>query len=130
MNRIIKFRAWDKREKKMIVPEDLFDPYNIPVEPDEYGFTLKSKFELMQFTGLLDKNGSEIFEGDIVSWGSSRNMFIKYEDRGMYEFWHTETEKAHHWGIWNIHKELEVIGNIYENPELIINPPKAYEPCI
>ena len=62
------------------------------------------KIELLQFTGLLDKNGKEIYEGDIVRREDSLNWIVKWEGQG---FEPIELEK------W------EIIGNIHENPELL-----------
>lgn len=73
----------------------------------------------MQFTGLLDKNGKEIWEGDVLSDGESR-MAVKFEngafifDDDMYE-----DRNGDNVASWNSH--FEVIGNIYSNPELIKN---------
>jgi len=117
----IKFRAWDKEKKEMreVTSLNFYDEYMWVDETPMTGDRLPLETTpLMQYTGLKDKNGKEIYEGDIVSWGESPKMFIKFGE-GMFEFWETETEKAYHWGIWNIHKELEVIGNIYENKDLL-----------
>lgn len=107
--RQIKFRAWDYYDKKMV---------DMPI--NHSGYTLNEVFEnvvdedrygLMQFTGLLDKNGKEIYEGDIVE----HNLLL------------SEVRWSDEWGTWEVydndmlgnhHKVLEVIGNIYENPEL------------
>lgn len=104
--RTIKFRAWDKKETGMY-----YDILHRPAFWDE------SKFTVMQFTGLLDKNGKEIYEGDIVQtfWGDKKKELLT---QGEIRF---DLEKLQ----WMIGKaplfdiEVEVIGNIYENPELI-----------
>lgn len=67
---------------------------------------------LMQFTGLLDKNGKEIYEGDIL-----RGLGKVYFHQGKFC-----VEYGEEWG-W-ISKNAEIIGNIYENPELLTNSNK------
>ena len=114
--REIKFRAWDG--EKMFVPGGLKNPVN---------FT--DNVVHMQYTGLKDVNGKEIYEGDIVKnkynklelvkWGyfvESVN-FNEYSNQnyGWYvgqDSQYEDFEQIHN-GMW------EVIGNIYENPELI-----------
>ncbi len=68
--------------------------------------------QLMQFTGLTDKNGKEIFEGDVVEW-SVAYMFGEGEKCRAVMEWKGQLLVPH------INPTSEVIGNIYENPELI-----------
>jgi uncharacterized phage protein (TIGR01671 family) len=126
--REIKFRAWDIKGKRMIAFEDMFefDPGNYQVSVDDhdghalYYGKLPHTCELMQYTGLVDKNGKEVWEGDIV----------KYTEDGVYEdeerstvvfencgFWLDKHDNEY--GYWPEAEDIEVIGNIYESPELI-----------
>lgn len=107
--RTIKFRAWDTRFNDM--------HYYADVRTWHLNTPDLEECTLMQYTGLLDKNGKEIYEGDIVLWGGIHNRVVKWEPYG-YSPWACDGEGDHdcHAG-W--HVESEIIGNIYENPELI-----------
>jgi len=129
--REIKFRAWDKVRKEWL-PRKFYISFNGMVQdghPSSRNPALwvysKADVELMQFTGLKDKNGKEIYEGDILQngdaihsvtfseaafwWGDAPLNIIKRVDRGVYK-WGRDIENM------EFH---EVIGNIYENAELL-----------
>lgn len=105
--RTIKFRVWDEKLKEMSDGE--------PLGSDLFWDTNRV---FMQFTGLKDKNGKEIYEEDIVEYlglklpiGFMRGHFIVYKDFVGHEDL---------WKAIDRDPNLEVIGNIYENPELLI----------
>ncbi|MFX1588988.1 MAG: YopX family protein [Promethearchaeota archaeon] len=76
-------------------------------------------YELSQFTGLKDKKGKEIYEGDIVQWEDSRNNDM-YSGDIIYSNEPVEFKGGAFYPICTMdEKEFEIIGNIYENPELL-----------
>ena len=105
--RPIKFRAWDKTEKKM------FD-WNWMQDHNLYYFGGHSRkdCEIMQFTGLKDKNGKEIYEGDIVK-SPGGGIYEYYFDKGAF------LAKEHKISTLGYETEFEVIGNIYSDPHLL-----------
>ena len=132
MNREIKFRIWDIENKEMLKVQELdFEPTfyggRIAIRPDQYSDYFDTEdMILMQYTGLHDKNGKEIYEGDIVAICFQRAIkrgkaVIKYIDK-FAGFVLTETGDAEHEyapiGDYQM-KNFEVIGNIYDNPELL-----------
>ena len=80
---------------------------------------LVKRFELMQYTGLKDKNGREIYEGDIVNvnhyGGTKRLETVQIYTTGGFADIHPFQGDGYHWSA----SKCEVIGNIYENPELL-----------
>lgn len=151
--RPIKFRAWDNEDKKMIPNEKYFlsldedGDFIVCLKQHGYGMSGELKFQpritVMQFTGLHDKNGREIYEGDIVKMSNvitgsvGLNPGFSFgEDDKLEIAWDNEIS------AWSVAGELnredrvevsyrnqviqliqygycEVIGNIHESPELL-----------
>jgi uncharacterized phage protein (TIGR01671 family) len=111
--REIKFRAWDKINHRMRQVCDLFiRDEGIAGWCETWSFRPED-VELMQFTGLHDKNGKEIYEEDIVRTKGTTLAGESWERTKVIEF-------NSHYGYGLMCSELlsEIIGNIYENPEL------------
>lgn len=118
MNRPIKFRAYDKKLKLMTYfgesGEDILYFENgiyWTRNHDGDGYDVKD-FVLMQFTGLTDKNGVEIYEGDIVKI-AGEEIIKNGIDKFVVEY-NTPTIKP-----FDVYKTVEIIGNVYEHPELL-----------
>ena len=78
MNRLIKFRVWDKRETKGMSTQNML--YDAQLHHLWQDFVDYPGYELMQHTGLTDKNGKEVYEGDIIKW-EYKFCKIKYENQ-------------------------------------------------
>jgi uncharacterized phage protein (TIGR01671 family) len=121
--REIKFRAWDKVQKKMGSVEGIDFLYSkaYPLIGNVKVGISFSDLELMQFTGLHDKTGKEIYEGDVVT-NNDTNWQIFY-DEGAYRMRVKDTTRRYL--LTGEPQHSEVIGNICENPELISENPAA-----
>ena len=120
--REIKFRAWLKDEKKMIDVKaidwdengDILS-INYPSGKAYSGYD-KDNIELMQYTGIMDTNGVKVFEGDIVYVDGDDIGVIEYKSGCFYvrSNGYEGTFYNNYFGY-----DVEVIGNIYKNPELL-----------
>lgn len=114
-NRIIKFRAWNADDKEMISWSGLKSQGYELLDFDDNG-TFAHHF--MQFTGLQDKNGVDIYEGDLAKY---KDELIEFYWNGLHGgFWCRKIPRES-WSYNMIHTTAicEIIGNIHQNPELL-----------
>lgn len=129
--REIKFRAFDKKVKRMFTPTMLDFHHTVREQgmvnvwhqhsqvSDDGEWKDHENIELMQFTGLKDKNGVEIYENDILSlvYGSINMIgYVKLEDSGE---WILYKDKGNYLSVHSNIDRIKIIGNIHENPELL-----------
>lgn len=126
--REIKFRAWNKDvySNKMIYDIQNEFEERINLGMDSFGHYLnKDSFEVMQYTGLKDCKGKEIYESDIVKYKAETNEgigYIKFEFSCFIIYWtnnKTFNDSFSSMFYTQCSSKIEVIGNIYENPELL-----------
>lgn len=123
--REIKFRAWHK-EKKIIGEVLGIDILHKEIffsdeDVDCYEHTDFKDIELMQYTGLKDKNNKEIYEGDIVKLRTNHGIGVvkNYDEWGAFVVEYIKPRPLAVLGTNYYKEDIEVIGNIYENPELL-----------
>ena len=138
--RDIKFRAWDTENKEMLKVqeldfEDTFYGGRLSIRVDMYNdyFDIEDMI-LMQYTGLKDKNGKEIYEGDIAKITEKKNILkhkvipmkpiiaeISWSEEYLAYILITTSVKDAFENLADYLEEydIEVIGNIYDNPELL-----------
>lgn len=129
MARIIKFRAWDTHRKKMYPAEELGKD-ELTLNPDGRGFVNVNSSNLrlseymphlipLEFTGLKDQKDKEIFEGDILKHGIFVGVVCLWRGFWDLEFTPNDVQNKPHTALTLLNDESEIIGNIYENPELM-----------
>lgn len=131
--REIKFRAWDK-ERKLMIPFDspfICDEYScicwgsseykgIGKLPGAYNQgwdeeALNDRYQLMQYTGLKDKNGKEIYEGDIVNCYGGEYYQGSWEHNATFPI----NNMINDCFMMGESENIVIVGNVYENPELL-----------
>ena len=122
--REIKFRAWDNVQEVMLSVENI-DFRNDLITFNEDDNSLTDTFEmitLMQYTGMKDKNGKEIYEGDIVGSLHMRAEVIFEDGSFRFKWLDKITKRVRKYNepmFKNTNIVIEVMGNIYENKELL-----------
>lgn len=126
--RTIKFRAWLEGTHDDMTITDPYMDYDVVIKDGYYasvesGWDIQGTYStipLMQFTGLHDKNGKEIYEGDILKDSLGRRKIVEYYKDG---FWLNASIDGAEWNLRFTHKTSEIIGNIHKNPELLKKHP-------
>jgi uncharacterized phage protein (TIGR01671 family) len=135
MSREIKFRIWDKKEKKLYKKVSRI-AWSQDDQPDGYIFFIQATWatdegfytgmfspedvELMQYTGLKDRNSKEIYEGDVVVTqlnspdGSKESLVVAFT-HGAFKL--KKEEDTYYYFPFLL--DVEIIGNVYEHPELL-----------
>lgn len=139
--REIKFRAWDKVNNKWMSVADLdeeiiINPYTSTSRAGQFSISewnvvhrvsedLGTTIILMQYTGLKDCHGKEIFQGDILKDEAGRARTVVFDYGAFKVMWNNDNPTQ--MNLYPFNKHWEVIGNIHENPEDLAAQPQKGE---
>lgn len=128
---LLRFRAWDKEFKEMVQVDALVFDEQLIKATYKNGNVVKEdlkNYVLMQSTGLKDKNGKEIFEGDILTTGKRTGVVKNHRTLGFY----INDARGDNWWFGSdvdlaefedftrdVARKIGILGNIYTNPELV-----------
>ena len=122
--REIKFRGWNGKNKKWIYGYYFVNRGEHFISPDEvvnplvsYEDFLVDKDSVGQYTGVKDKNGKEVYDGDIVSSGATTGVVMYDCEQAGFVVQKEKTIELRFYSLLGI----EVIGNVHDNPELLTN---------
>lgn len=123
----VKFRAWDGGSlSRMYSPEEVMVGdsciWILDEDSESNEWIVNNDLVLMQSSGMIDKNGKEIFDGDVLgSIDGMLNGVVKYNSKLV--MWTNDLLLYNNFEkLWSIADSREIIGNIYENPELNRTP--------
>jgi len=129
--RMLKFRAWNGGNKEFMNGKDIkifldgsiavFENAPLPLDKFKEYYPL---IEIIEFSGVVDNNGTEIYEGDIVvvtNWLEGK-PWVGHIHNCVVEFLHGKFELKNHWMHESLSRsDVKVIGNIFQNPDLLEN---------
>jgi uncharacterized phage protein (TIGR01671 family) len=133
-NRIFKFRAWDGAKMLYSEKGDFYLVYNGIQVPSSTGHEFYFKdYPVMQSTGLLDINGTEIFEGDVIINEAKVVYVVRFGfcQKNAFTGWYAEGINISHEGAINNDSDsdrnsyIEVIGNVHQRPHLVTKEQEA-----
>lgn len=123
--RIIKFKIWNKKKNKWHFKEPIHlfgeviimgEILNANLEDKPMSLEELNDLVPLQFTGFKDKNGKDIYDSDYIDWAGEHRLLVVWSDYG----WRAvDDNRVVGENLAQIRQYSEVIGNIYENPELL-----------
>lgn len=128
--RIPKYKVWDNGEKRLIIHSELMERDQevmciYTALTDEESLKV-NKWIPLQYTGLKDMNGRDIYEGDICEYEDGEHSFIAIIEPDYVNWYLKGISPKENFNINGFHdcgkSWLKIIGNVFENPELIEEP--------